>query len=53
MALSGIALMRLKKELEMLHIDPCPGVSAWIEDEDPRELVAGALPSLPNVCCIF
>ena len=45
MALSGVALARLKKEMEMLFKDPPPGISAWVKEDDSREVEAGALAS--------
>ncbi|KAL1511172.1 hypothetical protein AB1Y20_005988 [Prymnesium parvum] len=40
MPLSGVALMRMKKELEMVYQDPSPGVSAWMQEDDASELDA-------------
>ena len=40
-ALTGIALNRVKKELQMLYTDPPPGISAWAKEEDSlREIEA-------------
>lgn len=47
MALGGVALMRMKKELEMLFHEPSPGVSAWVKEEQPSELEAGRFPHSP------
>ena len=40
-ALSGVALMRIQKELKMLYEEPPPGISAWIREENSAELEAG------------
>ncbi len=43
MGLSGVALMRIQKELKMLYEEPPPGISAWMrDDENSAELEAGA-----------
>lgn len=41
MALTTVAFMRIKKELEMLFNEPSPGVSAWVKESDSSELEAG------------
>jgi ubiquitin-protein ligase len=42
-ALSGVALMRVQKELKMLYEEPPPGISAWASnDSNISELDAGA-----------
>lgn len=41
MALSGIALMRVQKELKMLYEDPPPGINAWAREDNSAELEAG------------
>ena len=41
-SLSGVALMRMKKELDMLYKDPSPGISAWPKEDAASELEAGA-----------
>lgn len=40
MALTGIALNRVRKELQMLYVDPPPGISAWFREDDSREIEA-------------
>jgi len=41
MSLTGVALSRVKKELEMLYTDPPPGISAWLaHEDDAREIEA-------------
>ena len=40
MALTGVALHRVTKELRMLFEDPPPGISAWAREEDSREVEA-------------
>ena len=42
MALGGVALMRMKKELDMLFKDPSPGISAWMKEDAASDLEAGA-----------
>ena len=41
MALSGVALMRVQKELKMIYEEPPPGISAWAREDNLRELEAG------------
>jgi ubiquitin-protein ligase len=40
-ALTGVALNRVRKELQMLFEDPPPGISAWFKEDDSREIEAG------------
>ena len=39
-ALTGVALNRVRKELQMLYEDPPPGISAWFKEDDSREVEA-------------
>ena len=40
MALKGVALMRVQKELKLLFEDPPPGISAWACDDSMNKLEA-------------
>ena len=40
MSLTGVAKMRVHKEMQMLYVDPPPGISAWAKEEDSREIEA-------------
>ena len=48
MALGGVALMRMKKELDMLYRDPSPGISAWMKEDAASDLEAGARAALSH-----
>ena len=38
---SRVALSRLRKELDMLHREPPPGISAWAKEDGSFEIEAG------------
>jgi ubiquitin-protein ligase len=42
--MSKVALLRLKKELDMLYREPPPGISAWAKEENSFEIEAGTSP---------
>ena len=47
--------VRMKKELEMVKIEPPPGISFWLEDEKDITNIKGSKISIRDFCnlCTF